>query len=503
MRLSLKPSSRMVILVDMNLGNSIRSGTKWLFAGNLGGQLLQFAFGVALARLLVPADFGLLVTVQIFTGFAGFIAGGGTGQALVQAREVEKRDYQVVFTIQLLIGFLIYGFFFIAAPWFADWFGQPLYVDLFRVSAISFLLRPFVNVPGALLQRAMRFKASAIVATATSVISGMVSIILASYGWGVWSLVLGGLLGSLLSAVLLLRVAAWVPRFSMDREIASRLGSYGFKVSLNSIVEYVRSQIPNLVATRLMGTVAVGLYNKAASLNVMPMSIIGSSPYQAVFRALAQTQDNLDQSKYIYLRTMTLVVVYTLPFNVGLAWLAEPFISVVYGDKWLGVVQPLQILAISVLFRCVTNPAGAVLEARNLLTQELRIQLETLALLAIGCLLGYRWGISGIAWASVAGSVYACLRTASVANSRLGVSHIELLRALKPGLILNGLLFASLLLADSFWPADLAKADSAYYLFIMSGIGGLVYTASFLYLPMRETEAEAARWKLWLGLTRA
>lgn len=486
----------------MSIGNSIRSGTKWLLAGNLGGQLLQFAFGVVLARLLAPADFGLLVTVQIFTGFAGFIAGGGTGQALVQAKEVGKRDYQVVFTMQLLIGFLIYGFFFVAAPWFADWLGHPLYVDLFRVSAVSFLLRPFVNVPGALLQRAMRFKASAVVATAASIVSGMISLVLAGYGWGVWSLVLGGLIGSLLSAVLLLRVAGWVPRFSFDRVIARRLGSYGFKVSLNNIVEYVRSQIPNLVITRLLGTTSVGLYNKAASLNVIPMSIIGSSPYQAVFRALAQTQDNLDQSKYIYLRTVTLVLVYTLPFNVGLAWLAEPFISVVYGDKWLGAVQPLQILALSVLFRCVINPAGAVLEARNLLTQEFRIQLETLVLLVMGCLLGYRWGISGIAWASVAGSVYASLRTAAVANRSLGVSRTELLGVLKPGLILNGLLFATLLLADFFWPGNLAKSGSASYLFAMSGLGAFVYATFFLYLPMRETETEAARWKHRLGLAR-
>lgn len=487
----------------MSLGNSIRSGTKWLLAGNLGGQLLQFAFGVVLARLLVPADFGLLVTVQIFTGFAGFIAGGGTGQALVQAREVGKRDYQVVFTMQLLIGFLIYGFFFIASPWFAAWFGQPIYADLFRVSALNFLLRPFVNVPGSLLQRAMRFKASAVVAAATSIISGIISVVLAGQGWGVWSLVLGGLTGSLLSAVLLLRVAAWVPRLGFDREIARSLGSYGFKVSLNSIVEYVRGQMPNLVATRLLGTAAVGLYNKAASLNVIPMSIIGTSPYQAVFRALAQSQDNLDQSKYIYLRTVTLVVVYTLPFYVGLAWLAEPFITVVYGDKWQGAVQPLQILALSGLFRCVINPAGAVLEARNLLTQEFRIQLETLALLAAGCLAGYRWGISGIAWASVAGSVYSSLRTAAAANRSLGVSRVELLRALKPGLILNGLLFATLLLAASFWPDDLATAGSAAYLFFMSGLGALVYAAFFLYLPMRETETEAARWKHRLGLARA
>ena len=142
----------------MSLGDSIRHGAKWLLGGNVAGQVIQFGFGVVLARLLVPSDFGVLVTVQIFTGLAGFIAGGGTGQALVRAKEAKHEDFQVVFTIQLMIGVLIYAAFFAAAPFFARWYSQPLYTDLFRVSALSFILRPFANMPNVWLTREMRFK---------------------------------------------------------------------------------------------------------------------------------------------------------------------------------------------------------------------------------------------------------------------------------------------------------------------------------------------------------
>ena len=92
----------------MSAGQSIRSGTKWVFFGGIGSQALGFVFGVILARLLVPADFGTLVTIQILTGLVGYIAGGGMGQALVQAREASNADYQMVFTLQLLIGIVIY-----------------------------------------------------------------------------------------------------------------------------------------------------------------------------------------------------------------------------------------------------------------------------------------------------------------------------------------------------------------------------------------------------------
>ena len=95
----------------MNIGQKIRYGAKWMLTGRVTGEALQFIFGIALARLLVPADFGMMVTIHIFTGFAGFLAGGGTGQALIQAKEVQEQHYRVVFTLQFFIGLAIFIFF--------------------------------------------------------------------------------------------------------------------------------------------------------------------------------------------------------------------------------------------------------------------------------------------------------------------------------------------------------------------------------------------------------
>ena len=137
----------------MNLGDRIRKGAKWLTAGSIVGQVMQFTIGVALARILVPHDFGLLVTVQIFTGIAGYFASGGTGDALVRAKALGPRDCDVTFTLQLAVCVLIYGAFFLLAPWVSVWFNNSLYTDLMRVSAVSFLIRPFLNLPRAILRR--------------------------------------------------------------------------------------------------------------------------------------------------------------------------------------------------------------------------------------------------------------------------------------------------------------------------------------------------------------
>ena len=202
----------------MNLGNKIRSGVKWLFIGNTGSQVLQFLFGIALARLLVPADFGMIATISVFTGFVGVLASGGMGQSLIRSSRVEMTDFHVVFTLQLTLGVVIYAMFFIAAPLIAGFFGNPLYEPLLRVSALSFLMRPFSLIHVSWLNREMLFKKRSQIDLTSSLLTGVVSVAMAAKGMGVWSLTLAGLIGGLATAVMLAFVTPVRPRLNFSRE---------------------------------------------------------------------------------------------------------------------------------------------------------------------------------------------------------------------------------------------------------------------------------------------
>ncbi len=485
-----------------NLGEAIRSGATWFFVSSVGIQILQFAFGVVLARLLVPADFGMLVTVQIFTGLIGFVAGAGMGQALVQARTVEEHHFDVIFTLQLAVGLLIYVCLFFIAPLFADWFKTPIYKDLLRVSAVSFILRPFANIANTRLTRAMHFKAQAVNSVISLCAGGLLSIALAAAGMRVWALVFGGIAGTLINIVIVLRITRWRPRFAYDRDAVRRLGKYGVTVSGSDLAVYLRFQTPNFVISHFAGPAMVGLFNKADSLSTMPVKFVSYPVYQPMLAALSRAQDNKDQSCYMYYRALSLVMVYALPLFVGLWWTAEPFVRVVYGEKWIAVVEPLQVLLLAGIFQCVDNQSGAVSAAQNRLPQEILIQVQSWILVAVACVLTVDHGIVAVAWGTAAVCGYAALRMAHLAIRSLDGSALGLMKALRPAMLLNALLFIILAIAQWAYFGAIKADHPSIYLFGMGLLGGIAYLLMFLYLPLPDLTAEVRRWKRVLRLAQ-
>lgn len=483
----------------MNLGQTMRHGIAWMFVGNTGRQVLAFLFGIVLARLLAPEDFGVLLTIQVFTGLAGFVAGGGMGQALVRAKTATQQDYDIVFTLQLGIGCLIYAGFFFAAPWFAQWYDTPMYTDLLRVSALSFIFRPLVNLPASMLYRNMRYKAQTIVGITSLLVSSTTSILMAWLGYGVWSLIWGGIAGSIYNAAVLIPLARWRPGFSLEFRRGRDIARYGLLVSANDIVDYLRSQVSIFILSRTLGPASVGLFNKGSSLAMMPHRFITVSVYHVLFRAMAAEQENLDKCRYLFFRSIALVAVYATPFYIGLLWLAEPLIRGVYGEKWIDAAGPLMILAFAWPFWLVNNLSGAVLAAKNWLGYELKVQIASLIITVLAVVIALPYGIDGVAWALVGTAAFSGTYMLRLALKCLKARWIDSLRALIPATILNAPFALALYLLQQLLPPDWRQHDFVY-IAIMGATGSLVYTGCLLYLPISELAAERLRWKSKLRL---
>jgi O-antigen/teichoic acid export membrane protein len=320
-------------------------------------------------------------------------------------------------------------------------------------------------------------------------------------GFGVWSLVLGGLLGSLLNFLLIFRLTPIHCRFKFDHQTAQRHSGFGFKIALNDLISYLRQQTSNFIITKMAGTTMVGLFNKGDSLAKLPFATISGPVYQPVFRSMAAAQDNPDKIKYLFFRMVSLLILYTLPFYVGLWWLAKPFMIVVYGEHWADAAIPLQILAPLGLLYCIGHPCGAVLAATNRLGKEIVVHTTTWILVAIGCYLGLRWGLKGVAFGIVLSQIYSNIHMYLLANQCFRAKIGELVAAIGPGLVLNAILVAVLFVVDAWLPAGMRESSKAAYLIISTLAGSLAYVLAFLFIPLPSLASEALRWKKLLRLT--
>jgi len=477
----------------MSLGQSIRSGVKWLAMGNVARRLLEFAYGVILARLLVPADFGMIVTVQVFTGVVGLFASGGMGQALIRAKQADERDFTAIFTFQMGLGLLIYLSFYIAAPFLADFLENPLYKDLIRVSSISFLLRPFTQIRNAWLSREMRFKTLTYMRLGAGVMTGVFSVAMAWFGLGVWSLTLSGLFSTFITNVVMSRFTPLRLRFNLDLAIIRKHGAFGMKITASSFITYLRNEAKHLIISKMAGPAFLGLFNKAESMARIPNQMIMPATMEPLFRGLSKIQDNLDQTKYMYYRSITLLMAYTAPLYVLLWWVAQPFIYVVYGEKWQDAGSPMSILALGGFFLNLIYPSSAVLSAQNRLGKEMIAQLLNLGFIIIACYLGLGWGLEGVAWGIILGHALMAVHMYWLVLQTLPTRVTDLFRAVLPGLGLALLVFSVLALTHFLLAPHLP--NPFLYLAVMSGIGGLTHSLAFLFLPIPALSTEAGRWR--------
>lgn len=486
----------------MSLGERIRNGASKVLAGSVSVQVINFAFGIALARLLMPSDFGMLATLSIFTGIAGFVSGAGMGAALVQAKEVTTHDFDTVFTLQLGIGLLIYAFFFAIAPAFASWYGTPLFADLLRVSALSFLLRPFINLPYAKLNREMHFGRVAVTSFIAMAIAGTSSVSLALAGHGVWALIWGGMAGSLANAIAVAFAAAWTPRLSLHSDVLGRLAGYGFKVSANDFINYVQNQVPTFVLSRLSGQHDVGIYSKGVGLSNSAGRSVAAALYAPLFRGASTIRFDRDRSLYLFGRALAAITVYALPLYIGTAWLAEPIVLLLYGEKWADAVPIVRLLAGCGLLSIVMLVTGAIIQAHDAVGREVIIQLQGLVLLAAGTFVGMRWGVVGVATALVGFWFFAAWRQMRLSLLCVGGDLSFVYRALKEPLLLNLALVAALGIGEFVRLSAFPGASDLTYALAMTGFGGGVYGLCFLFLPFETLATESNRWRRLARISR-
>jgi teichuronic acid exporter len=323
----------------------------WNFLEKFGSQVVRFAIGVFLARILSPNDYGLIGLLVVFTSVAQIFVDSGFSKALMQRNDKDTKDVNTAFTFNLLISLVIYVILFILAPSISNFYNEPILIDLLRVLALTLVINALFTIPNTILAIDLNFKKIAIINFISIVISGIIAIILALNGYGVWSLVYQYLIKSVLSVIMFWSTKAWSPKLFFSTPSFKRLFKFGYNLTLSSLLNQFVEKFSWLFIAKSFSTADLGYYNRGIQFPDTAIGTLGGVLDTVLLPNLAKSK-NSNELKNEVSRILLYLTIITTPITILLAILAEPVIIILLTDKWLTAVPILQIFCFC---RFVTN----------------------------------------------------------------------------------------------------------------------------------------------------
>lgn len=420
-------------------------GFAWSLLATAVARLVGLLALLVLARLVAPADFGLLALALVSITYADTIGDLGTGMALVHWPSQQEDAAQVTFVMNLALGAAWFALALLLAPGVAGFFGSPAALDVLRTLAWSFPLKYLGNTHDALCQKGLRFRARLLPELAQAAVKAAASVLLAWAGLGVWSLVYGHLLGLAVWTLLLWAVVPWRPRWRWPEGLLGPMLGYGRGIVAVNVLAAVTHHADLVVVGKMLGAAALGFYQMAAKLPEASITVLLWVTSRVLFPALSLVRTQGGAVGRAYLSALRYVSLFTVPIAVLLVGLAEPLVLVAFGESWRPVAPILRALAAYAGLRSLSTPAGDVLKAVGRPGLLAKLGLARAAVLLPALVSAGRVGPAAVAWGMALVTGLAMLLNIAAACRLTGLSFADLRVALRPSLLSGALLGLALL----------------------------------------------------------
>lgn len=472
-------------------------GGLWSAMNGLGRQGLQFVVQLLLARLLLPEDFGLIAMVMVVVQIASVFVRAGFGMAVIQRENLDQADVSTAFWLNLALAVLAYGILFFAAPWLADFYGQPQLTLLTWVLALNLITGAINNIQISLLQRNLKFREIFFGTLPGTVISGILGVTAAVIGWGVWALVVQIMSGTVFNIMLLWRLSGWRPSFLFSLNSARAIFAFGISVVGSQFIEQFFRQLYTLIIGALYSPALLGFYNRAQAIQQMPTMTAVSIVKAVALPTLSRAQNDRARMIRGLREAVRLLSLCVGPGMVVLAVLADPVVRLILTEKWLPLVPYLQMFCVigwfEPRFRLIVQAVLACGRSDHAMKIIFYRRLLDLTFLAFTFDKGVGWIVAGQVTSFVMGLV---------------VDHVYLMRNLSYsiGAQLTDLISTSaisLLVGIAVWLASMAfQGQTMLQISLGFMVGAIVYFSSFCLFEKKlfekyklEMFAQFNRWR--------
>lgn len=473
------------------------TGFAWQGLTKVITQALTWASMVVVARILTPGEYGIAAVATVVIGVLITFMEMGLSAALIQKESVTRQEEEGVFYLSLAVSLGLYGALYWSAPFIARFYEMPELEGLLRLSGIALVAGSLRTVPMAKAMRRMDFRYRSVVEMAGNLGAALVTIILVTHGFGVWSLAWGVVATFTIMAAGYLPLMERFPRLGLHRfrEIGAVV-RYGVHIMGGQLSYALYKQSDVFIVGKLLGGTATGFYSMAVKLADIPLDKIASVFVQVAFPALSRVRGDNEGAQRLYLQLHRYLLAIALPLLFGLLAVAEDAVSVVLSDKWLPMVPVLQLLCILNAVRVSGTLAMPGLNSRGRVDITLRYSLISLAILPGAYMAAASLGdVTTVVLARLA--VYPLLYAGLLhfLLREMGIDIRSYWRSARSPLIAATVM----LVAVAGFQYFAQGVDATARLLLSIGIGGAVYFATFHLLFPEEVRQVRQAWAMLRG----
>ncbi len=447
------------------------SGLIWRYAERCGAQGIQFIVSIVLARLLMPADYGIIGLITVFIAIAQVFALSGLGSALVQKKDADNTDFSTVFFYSIAFSIVLYFVLFLCAPFIAGFYDMPQLTPVVRVLGFSVIIAAVNSVQQAYVQRTMQFKRFFWATLGGTIVSAFVGIGIAYAGGGVWALVGQQLSNQIIDTIILWLTVKWRPNIVFSIKRMKRLFSYGWKILCSALLDTVYNNIYSLVIGKFYSESDLGYYNRGKQFPQLIITNINSAIDSVLFPVLSGAQDNRKQLKGMMRRSIMTSTFFIFPCMAGLAAVARPLTVFLLTEKWLPAVPFIQFCCFTYAFWPIHTSNLQAIKAvgRSDIFLKLEIVKKTIGVITL--IVTIKHGLYVMMIGNCVSTILCAFCNASPNKKLLDYSYFEQMRDVLPAMLL------SLAMGGIVLSVNMIGLGSILTMIIQVIAGIIIYTA--------------------------
>ena len=436
-------------------------------------MVVQMAVSIIVARQLAPADFGVMAILTFFTSVALTIVDSGFSQTLIRKESPTDGEYRSVLGFNVAMSAILYVVLVALAYPLARFYEQPVISDIAPVLFLVLPINSLCVVQTVMFTREFRFALLSKIVFASSLISGIVAVVMALAGCGIWSLVAQRLLMMGIKAVAFWSIRRWrsTERFSMA--LLRSMAPFSLRLLATDLISAVYNNVAQLFIGKLYSAHSLGFYSQAQKLKDLPVTSTVQAVQGVTYPALAKIADTDDKFSAGYLRIINLLSFAVFPVMLGMVAIAPEMFMLLLGEKWMPTVPYFEILALSGLFYPLAIVAYNIIKVRSDGRVILRLEVVKRVIMTAMLAITIPLGIEAVAWGMTAMAAVDFIINLAAAMRYVNIGIAPILRALIPQFVVAAIMFVALNLVNPY----LSALSCGVHLFIDVAIGAISYLA--------------------------